>query len=89
MSPNPALSIKPHDVLRIMSASGVEAEWIVSGVHLGGDGQESAVEITRWGHEPPGVDGGKMFVPVALIEAAVNGGLATINHARPILYGAI
>jgi hypothetical protein len=61
--------MEPGDILTHTDYSGIVRRWRVCGVYLGGEGQESVVEIVSLSHACPSADGFSlpMYVPEVLL----------------------
>jgi hypothetical protein len=61
--------VEPGDILTHIDGNGIVHRWRVCGVYLGGEGQESVVEIIGISHTCPTTDGFSvcMYVPEVLL----------------------
>jgi len=75
-------SYKTGDVLRLELGNGVIDSWEIEAFYYGSLGQESVIEVTKLGVQPPKVGNSdepvKMFVPANLIHRAVEIGLLSV-----------
>jgi hypothetical protein len=61
--------MRPGDILIHTDSNGIVRRWRVCGVYLGGEGQESVIEIVSLSHSCPTADGFAipMYVPEVLL----------------------
>lgn len=80
--------LKTFDVLRLELGNGIIDSWEIEAFYYGPLGQESVIEVTKLGAQPPKVTGSdepvKMFVPANLIHHAVETGLLSVFREKDV-----
>lgn len=81
-------SYKTGDVLRLELGNGVIDSWEIEAFYYGSLGQESVIEVTKLGTQPPKVTSSgepvKMFVPANLIHCAIETGLLSVFQKKDV-----
>lgn len=71
--------MKPNDILRVDTHTGIALFWVVSGIYLGAETQESVVEIIPI-HQLKNNEG-KTLVPSQILDMAISSGAIKIYRA--------
>ena len=77
--------MQPNDLIRTTLRTGVNLEWEVKGIYLGGEGQESVVELEPVGKERHDVPGASAhtLIPAQILDMAILTG--AIKHYTRVL----